>query len=64
MFAKLDNGDLLIGDSVMTPDAVLVIETKDDYTYPVEGWYWFSNEHEARQFFNLPELPAIDISPI
>jgi len=28
-------------------------ETKDSNTYPVEGWYWFDSEKEAKRFFNL-----------
>lgn len=32
-------------------------EQKDQYTYPVHGWYWFDSEDEARQFFNCPKPP-------
>ena len=28
-------------------------ETKDQHTYPVQGWYWFDSEEEAKVFFNL-----------
>lgn len=26
-------------------------ENKNEYNYPVEGWYWFSSETEAKKFF-------------
>ena len=31
----------------------LLKENKDHYTYPVEGWYWFDSEVEAKAFFDL-----------
>jgi len=30
-------------------------ETKDDYTYPVDGWYWFDSEGVARDHFGIYE---------
>ena len=33
---------------------LLTKENKDSYTYPVDGWYWFESEQEARVFFDLP----------
>lgn len=32
----------------------LLRENKDQYTYPVDGWYWFDTEQQARQFWNIP----------
>lgn len=29
-------------------------ENKDNYIYPVDGWYWFNSEEEARVAFDLP----------
>lgn len=53
-FYKLD-GDLLYGPNfVLNANYELRKETKDNYTYPVDGWYWFDSEIEARAFFNLP----------
>ena len=34
-------------------------EERNTYTYPVDGWYWFDSEEEARIFFNIP-LPEPD----
>lgn len=28
-------------------------ENKDDYTYPVDGWYWFESLEEAQNFFGI-----------
>jgi len=40
---------------ISTPNFELLKENKDDYQYPMDGWYWFDSEEEARIFFNLPE---------
>lgn len=54
-FYKLD-GDLLYGPNfVLNASYELRRETKDQHSYPVEGWYWFDSEVEAREFFGLPE---------
>jgi len=31
----------------------LLKEEKDNYQYPVSGWYWFDTEEEAFTFFNI-----------
>jgi hypothetical protein len=53
-FYKLDDGGLLYGKVVFGPTYILVEEDHAGYTYPVDGWYWFDTEAEARAFFNLP----------
>jgi len=59
-FYKLD-GSLLYGPNyVLNADYELRRETRDDHSYPVDGWYWFDTEDEARLFFSLPlELDAL-----
>ena len=53
-FYKLD-GDLLYGPNfVLNKDYELRKETYDQNNYPVDGWYWFDSEDEARTHFNLP----------
>lgn len=55
-FYKLD-GDLLFGPNfVLNASYELRRETYKQYTYPVDGWYWFDSEAEARTFFNLPVM--------
>ena len=46
---------LLYGpNAIHGPSLNLLRDAKDEYTYPVEGWYWFDSEDEARAFFGLP----------
>jgi hypothetical protein len=53
-FYKLD-GELLYGQNfVLNANYEMYKETHNDYTYPVDGWYWFASEEEARVFFDLP----------
>ena len=53
-FYKLD-GDLLYGPNyVLNAEYELRRDAKDQYTYPIGGWYWFDSDAEARVFFGLP----------
>ena len=50
-FYKQD-GELLFGPNfVLNANYELRRETHEDHTYPVDGWYWFDSEAEARAFF-------------
>ena len=61
-FYKLD-GSLLYGPNyVLNANYELRRETRDDHSYPVDGWYWFDTEEEARLFFDLP-LEILDDLP-
>ena len=42
---------------VHTPSFSLIAVDHSNYTYPMDGWYWFDTEQEAKTFFNLPEDP-------
>ena len=54
-FYKLDGEELLYGPNfVLNANYELFKETKDTHTYPVEGWYWFDSEENAKVFFGLP----------
>ena len=54
-FYKNDNGNLLFGvNSVISKDYNLQRDKHEEYNYPVDGWYWFETEEEARDFLNLP----------
>ena len=53
-FYKLD-GSLLYGPNyVLNANYELRRETRDDHSYPIDGWHWFDTEEEARLFFGLP----------
>jgi hypothetical protein len=54
-FYKNDNGTLLHGPNyVLNKNYELRAETKDQHTYPVDGWTWFDSEEEARVALNVP----------
>ncbi len=44
---------LRAGKFVYGPGFTLLIENKDQYQYPVQGWYYFDNADEAAQFFDV-----------
>ena len=53
-FYKLENGGLMYApDSVLSSNYVIVDEDHLTYTYPIDGWYWFDSEEEAKQFFKI-----------
>jgi hypothetical protein len=43
------------GKFVYGPTFTLLVEEKDIYDLPVDGWYWFDTKEEALAFFNLSE---------
>lgn len=51
MFFKKDGEDLLQGAMVTTPSLTLTEDTKDEFTYPQEGWYWFDSLDTAIKGF-------------
>lgn len=57
MFYKNENGVLLSATDVYGTNLFLVESLKDAHTYPVDGWFWFNTEDEARAFFNIPIQP-------
>jgi len=55
-FYKNDNGTLLYGPNfILNSNYELRKESKDDHTYPVDGWYWFDARQEALDFFGIVE---------
>ena len=59
-FYKLD-GILLYGPNfVLNANYELRKETKDQYTYPIDGWYWFDSEEEAYVFFGVEPQTETD----
>jgi len=41
-FYKRNGEELMVAPNfVHAPDYSLTAETKDEHTYPVDGWYWF-----------------------
>jgi YHS domain-containing protein len=54
-FKLLENGDFTFGQYVHSVDYMLVEESKDSYTYPIDGWYYFATEDEAKTFFGISD---------
>ena len=55
-FYKHD-GDVLFGPNfVLNANYELRRETKEQHTYPTDGWYWFDTKEDAYAFFEV-ELP-------
>jgi hypothetical protein len=53
-FYKTD-GELLFGPNyVLNAAYELRRELHETYSYPVDGWWWFDSEAQARAFFDLP----------
>jgi hypothetical protein len=58
-FYKRDTDLLLHGPNfVLSANYELRRETKDQHTYPTDGWHWFDSEEEARAFLGLPPPEA------
>ena len=59
-FYKLDGEIVLHGPNfVINAEYELRTETKDDHTYPTDGWYWFDTDEEAYTFFEVP-MPVVE----
>lgn len=57
-FYKSESNFLLFGPNyVLNAEYKLFRETRDQHSYPVDGWYWFDTEEDARIFFDLPLEP-------
>jgi len=51
MFYKRFENNIQAAENVNTPDVELTAETKDDFEYPQEGWYWFDTFEQASASF-------------
>lgn len=54
-FYKYEEPFLPNGKWVLDAEYELHEDKKDEYDYPVHGWYWFDSREEALQFFNITE---------
>ena len=56
-FYKKDNDNVLFGEkAVYNSNYTLLIENKESYSYPIDGWYYFDTKAEAYSAFGL-EMP-------
>ena len=64
-FYKFDDGTLLYGPNfVLNANYELRKETHDQNTYPVDGWYWFDSEAEAKDYFGIVEEEPEEQDPL
>lgn len=55
-FYKRENEEIQVAPTFVSgPGFVLNVENKNEYKYPVEGWYWFETLDEAMRFFSTPQ---------
>ena len=53
-FYKKVNDELFNGFGfVLTAEYELHEDLRDTYTYPIDGWYWFDTDDEAKAFFGI-----------
>lgn len=56
-FYKIDETELLEAPTtVIGPDYFLYDQQHEEYTYPVEGWYWFVGRETAVATLGYVEL--------
>lgn len=53
-FYKLDGESLLCSELVCGPTYMLIASEHATYEYPVDGWYWYEREDEARAALGFP----------
>lgn len=59
-FYKNMDGQLVHGpNGIYAPSFTLLIDHKDEYSYPVDGWYYFDSDTEAYSFFNLTKPDTV-----
>ena len=53
-FYKKQEETLLYAPNIVEGDGyVLIVQDKDQYEYPVDGWFWFESEEEAYIQFQI-----------
>lgn len=53
-FYKKENDNLIYAQNlVLNSEYQLFKELKDEYNYPIDGWYWFDSEDDVYVFFNI-----------
>lgn len=51
-FYKIQNEEILYAPNIIEGDGyVLITKNKEQYEYPIDGWYWFNSQEEATLFF-------------
>lgn len=57
-FYKNDDGMILYGPNYVEGGSYNIYrQNKDEYNYPISGWYWFDSKEEAYSFWGIPLPP-------
>ena len=64
-FYKKENNTIIFGQTVTTPNCVLIVEDKDKYTYPLDGWIWAEDIDDAMSKFSIEgnQPPSFYVEP-
>lgn len=53
-FKREDDFLLKAETTILGPGFEMYADQHLEYSYPVDGWYWFEDEAEAREALGLP----------
>lgn len=54
-FYKNENGNLIFAPNyVISKEFTLTKEKRLEYSFPINGWFWFDSEIEAKEHFGIP----------
>jgi len=65
-FYKKEETEILYAPNIVEgPNYVLIIQNKDSYEYPVDGWIWAESKDEAILYFKTlnPNDPLFNVKP-
>jgi hypothetical protein len=54
-YYKYEEELLSASNFISFPDMDLVDVDHELYEYPIDGWYWFDSEEEAKSFFGVKD---------
>jgi hypothetical protein len=56
-FYKYENGELMYAPNfVCAHDFEIFREQREQYNYPVHGWYWFASRLDAEHFITTQSI--------
>ena len=58
-YKKLDGClEIVLSKVSNLPTYEMTTNNHTEFTYPVDGWYWFNTDAEAYAYFGLPDPSA------